>query len=91
MDNQPYYEEQENMSEDQVKELERKAEVVNKLLVGTFETALGRKCLEHLEKTFVDRDVYHVGMSFEQTAHRAGQASVVREIRKALEGALNGR
>ena len=70
-------------------ELQDKRESINKLFIGTFGTELGQRCLKHLGKTFIDREIYQVGMSFEQTAFRQGQASVIRDIIKTLE-ANNG-
>ena len=91
MNDQPYYEEPEEETAKQKEDRENKAAAINSLIVGTFKTPLGRRCLEHLEKTFVDRDVYAPGMTFEQTAYRAGEAAVIRQLRKTLEGAINDR
>lgn len=91
MQDQPYYEEAEELTDKQLEEIKQKATVINSIIIGTFQTPLGKKCLDHLEKTFVDRDVYVPGMTFEQTSYRAGEASVIRQLRKTLEGALNGR
>jgi len=67
---------------------EKKWQTNHKLLVGTFETELGRKYLDLLVTTFIDRPVYKVGQSFEETAYRQGQADLVRQIQKELN---NGR
>ena len=91
MTEQPYYEEEPELTAQQREELRKNEAEINSIIVGTFETALGRKCLAHLEKTFVDKDIYLNGMTFEQTTFRAGQAAVIRQLRKTLEGALNGR
>ena len=91
MDNQPYYEEKEELTDKQLEEMKQKSAHIDSIIVGTFQTPLGKKCLEHLEKTFVDKDIYAYGMTFEQTTFRAGQAAVIRQLRKTLEGALNGR
>lgn len=88
---QPYYEEEPEETKEQIAERERQRKTIDSIIVGTFETPLGKKCLEHLEKTFVDKDIYAYGMTFEQTTFRAGQAAVIRQLRKTLEGALNGR
>jgi len=90
MTEQPYYEEQQELTDNQKDDLLKHEATINSFIVGTFETPLGRKCLEHLEKTFVDRDVYSPGLTFEQTAFRAGEAAVIRQLRKTLEGAVNG-
>lgn len=55
---------------------------INKLLKGTFETELGKKCLEHLEDVFVNRNMYEKGMSLDEVAFRQGEASVVKKIIK---------
>jgi hypothetical protein len=88
---QPYFEEEPELTKDQVKEMEQQKKTIDSIIVGTFQTPLGKKCLEHFEEVFVNRDVYLPGMSFEETTHRAGEARVIRKIRNTLEGALNGR
>ena len=72
-------------------EMERQAQAINKLFVGTFSTQLGQRCLEHLKKTFVDRDIYQPGLTFDQTAYRQGEASVIRKIIQAIEGVKHDR
>ncbi len=57
---------------------------IRKLIVGTFDTELGRKLLEHLENTLVDRDIYAQGMTLDQVAFRQGQADVIKQIKKEL-------
>lgn len=53
---------------------------IEKLFKGTFNTDTGKKCLEHLERTFVDRNIYAPGMSLDQVAFRQGQADIVKQI-----------
>jgi len=62
--------------------------VISKLIKGTFDTALGHKLLDHLEKVFVDRSIYQPGQTHEETAYRQGQADVIKQLRKELN---NGR
>lgn len=66
-------------------------EARDKLLVGTFETALGSKYLEFLVSHFVDRDMYEKGMTLEEVAYRQGQASLIRKIQQVMEGANRGK
>jgi hypothetical protein len=72
-------------------DLEVQNQIINKLFIGTFSTELGSRCLEHLKKTFGDRDIYKQGLTFEQTAFRQGEASVIRKIIETLEGAKRDR
>ncbi len=60
--------------------------VISKLIKGTFDTELGRKLLDHLEKVFVDRPIYKVGQTFEETTLRQGEANVIKQIRRELDG-----
>ncbi len=60
--------------------------VISKLIKGTFDTELGKKLLEHLEKVFVDRPIYTDGQTIEQTAYRQGQADVIKQIRREIDG-----
>ena len=62
----------------------------DKLLIGTFETELGRRYLAYLESFFVDRPMYEAGMSIDEVAFRQGQATLIRNIGKVLKGATNG-
>ncbi len=57
---------------------------INKLMVGTFETELGKRLLEQLESVFVDRNMYEKGMTLDEVAFRQGEASVIKKIRKEL-------
>ena len=58
--------------------------VISKLIKGTFDTELGKKLLEHLEKVFIDRPIYQAGQTHEETAYRQGQADVIKQLRKEL-------
>ena len=58
----------------------RKATEIKKIMVGTFETELGKRCLEHLEGVFVDRDIAQVGMSELEIGIRQGEANVIKKI-----------
>lgn len=68
----------------------RSYEEIQKLFIGTFTTELGIRCLEHLEDTFVDRDMYKHGSTLEQVAFRQGEASIIKKIRQAMKGKPNG-
>ena len=61
-----------------------KAAEINKLIVGTFETELGKKCLEHLEDVFVDRQIAKPGMSELEIGIRQGEANVIKKIIKEV-------
>jgi len=63
----------------------RKATEIHKLIVGTFETEIGKRCLEHLKATFVDREIYKVGQSFEETTLRQGEANVINKIIREVQ------
>ena len=54
------------------------------MFVGTFETPLGKECLDHLEEVFIDRAIYKKGTTFEETTYRQGQADLVRQIIKEV-------
>lgn len=60
--------------------------VISKLIKGTFDTELGHKLLDHLEKTFVDRSIYRVNQTHEETAYRQGQSDVIKQLRRELDG-----
>jgi len=62
----------------------RKGTEIHKVLVGTFETELGKKCLENLVRAYVDRRIYNQGQTFEATAYRQGQADVIKDILKEI-------
>lgn len=57
---------------------------IKALFKGTFETELGRKCLDHLENVLVDRDMYKPGMTLDEVAFRQGEASVIKKILKEV-------
>lgn len=57
---------------------------ITKMFVGTFETPLGVECLDHLKKVFVDRPIYKMGSTLEETAYRQGQADLVKQILKEV-------
>ena len=59
---------------------------ISKIVKGTFETELGKKCLDHLEATFVDRPIYKQGMTLQDAAYRQGQSDLVRQILKEANG-----
>jgi len=62
-----------------------KSITIEKLFKATFSTPNGKKCLSHLKKVFVDRPIYKQGSTFEETAFREGEASIVRKIIKEVE------
>jgi len=53
---------------------------VTKLFKDTFDSDVGRKCLTHLKKAFVDSQVYRPGQTFEETAFREGRRDVIQQI-----------
>ncbi len=59
-------------------------EEIHKLVVGTFETLLGKKLLVHLKETVVERPMYKKGLSLDEVAFREGQADVIRQIIKEI-------
>ena len=61
------------------KQIDKAAEL-HSIVVGTFETELGKKCLAHMEKVYLNRPIYVKGATFEETAFREGQADVIRNI-----------
>ena len=42
--------------------------IISKLIKGTFDTPLGIKLLDHIEKVFVDRSIYVSSQTHEETA-----------------------
>jgi hypothetical protein len=66
--------------------MQEKAQSITKLIVGTFETQIGQRCIKHLKKTYVDRDMYVTGATLDMVAFRQGQANIVKQILKELEG-----
>lgn len=63
---------------------------IDNILSGTFNTPIGQKCIEHLKKTFVDRDIYRNGATLDAVAYRQGQADVIKQILNQMER-INGR
>jgi len=59
---------------------------IEKLYKATFSTPNGKKCLAHLKKVFVDRPIYRTGSTFEETAFREGEASLIRKILGEVNG-----
>jgi len=55
---------------------------IDALIKGTFGTPIGKKCLDHLRKVFVDRPVYVPGMSYDEAAFREGERSVIMKLIK---------
>jgi len=62
-----------------------KSIIIEKLFKSIFSTPNGKKCLAHLKKVFVDRPMYKQGSTFEETAFREGEASIIRKIIKEVE------
>ncbi len=60
-------------------------EEIHTIIAGTFSTEIGKKCLEHLTKTIVDRPVYKTGMTFEEVAFREGQRDIITQIIKEIQ------
>lgn len=60
-------------------------EEVHKLTVGTFETTIGRKYLEHLKNVIIDRPTYKKGMELDEVAFREGQKDLVNQILKEMK------
>jgi len=58
---------------------------VSAIFKGTFGTDAGKKCLDHLEAVFVDRDMYSKGMTLDEVAFKQGEASVVKKILKEFK------
>ena len=62
----------------------RKAAEIHKIYVGTFETEIGKKCLELMKDTFINRAIYKAGQSFEETTRRQGEADAIYKIIKEI-------
>ena len=58
---------------------------IHKLIVGTFSTDLGKKLLEHLEKSIVDRPTYAPGMELPEVAFREGQKDVILQLLREMK------
>ena len=65
-------------------ELER-----SKIIVGTFETEIGKKCLEMFKDTWLDKPMYKAGMSLDEVAFKQGRADVVAQILKEFKNVQN--
>jgi len=63
-------------------------EELNRLYKDTFSTDAGKKCLELLKASFVDRPIYVKGLTFDEVAFREGGRDVVQQILKVVD---NGR
>ena len=74
----------ENMNQEDVENMQKQAHAVTKLIVGTFETELGQRCIKHLKKIYVDREIYKTGATLDMVAYRQGQCDLVRQIMKEL-------
>ncbi len=59
-------------------------EEIHKLIVGTFETDLGRKLLEHLETVITKRPTYKKGMTLDEVAYVEGQKSIIEQFKKEM-------
>ena len=57
---------------------------ITKLYKDVFDNPNGKKCIEMLKKTFVDRPVFRQGSTFEETAFREGQRDIVTQIIKEV-------
>lgn len=65
-------------------ELHKKAKEITSLYKAVFGTELGKKCLDMLENSFVNRDIYKTGMPLDEVAFRQGEASVIKKIIKEI-------
>ena len=63
-----------------MEELTREQIEIASLFKGTFQTEIGKKCIERLKEVFVERDIYTPGMTLDQVAFRQGEASVIKKI-----------
>jgi hypothetical protein len=68
---------------------QEEAQNITVLFKGTFGTELGAKCLKHLEKVFVNREIARPGMSELEIGIRQGEANVIKKIIKEVNS--NGR
>lgn len=66
--------------------MQEKAQSITKLIVGTFETQIGQRCIEHLKKKYVDIDMYTAGATLDIVAYKQGRADLVKQILTVLEG-----
>lgn len=73
-----------DLESEELLSLKNKAKEITILLKGTFGTELGQKCIRHLEDTFINRDIYRIGMTLDEVAFRQGEASVIKKILKEI-------
>ena len=73
-----------DLESEELLSLKNKAKEITILFKGTFGTELGQKCIKQLENTFVNRDIYKVGMTLEEAAFRQGEASAIKKILKEI-------
>ena len=64
--------------------MEKTQAEVSSIIVGTFATELGGRCIDHLKGVFIDRPIYRKGQTLEETAYRQGQADLVQQLLKEL-------
>jgi len=57
---------------------------IESMYKATFGTQAGERTLKHLEETFVKRDIYVPGQTFEHTTFKEGEASVIQKILKVV-------
>ena len=60
-------------------------EELNKLYKDTFTTDAGKKCLDLLRASFVDRPMYVKGMGLDEVAFREGGRDLISQIIKVVE------
>ena len=63
----------------------KKSIEIHKITVGTFSTEIGKKCLDNLERAYIDRPIYIQGQTSDVTAYRQGQADVIKAIIREIE------
>ena len=61
---------------------------VHKLIVGTFETDIGKKLLGHLKNVIIDRPTYKTGRTIDECAFREGQKDIVQQFIKEIENGI---
>ena len=74
----------EEAQEKQEKEMLIKSIEYKKLVVGTFNTDIGLKYLDYLEKTHVNIPMYTRNTSIEEVSYRQAKADLIRDIRKEI-------
>lgn len=58
---------------------------IRTLIVGTFETELGKRLLEHLTDAIINRPTYKPGMTLDEVAFREGQKDVINQLIKEMK------